>query len=243
MSSTPLTPSLVCIGPHNYTEEHLIPHLQKMLCPDFAASGACRCKTCRLIIERRSPYVTWIEPTNDYILEDLAPLFATVHYRLEEGAHHFFVLTQAERLSTVCANRLLKTLEEPPAGYHFIFLTQNYETLLPTVQSRCSLLFRAPEETTATHALILYFTDPDKRTDPMGFDSFLKSESFSPGDARLAVQQLAINVQQYNYKSPELIEEILEKAQRNFPQAGGTQHYLRWLFMMIHASEHREEQS
>ena len=43
----------------------------------------------------------------------------------------------AERMNTVAANTLLKTLEEPPGDLRFILATNAVHELLPTVRSRC----------------------------------------------------------------------------------------------------------
>lgn len=43
----------------------------------------------------------------------------------------------AERMNTVTANALLKTLEEPPGKVRFVLATQAAHQLLPTIRSRC----------------------------------------------------------------------------------------------------------
>ena len=43
----------------------------------------------------------------------------------------------AERMNTITANALLKTLEEPPGDVRFVLATEASHTLLPTIRSRC----------------------------------------------------------------------------------------------------------
>ena len=43
----------------------------------------------------------------------------------------------AERMNTITANALLKTLEEPPGDVRFVLATEAAHTLLPTIRSRC----------------------------------------------------------------------------------------------------------
>ena len=43
----------------------------------------------------------------------------------------------AERMNTITANTLLKTLEEPPGAVKFILATEAAHQLLPTIRSRC----------------------------------------------------------------------------------------------------------
>ena len=48
-----------------------------------------------------------------------------------------FVIEGAERMNDQAANRLLKTLEEPPAFAHLVLLTDRLQDVLPTIVSRC----------------------------------------------------------------------------------------------------------
>ncbi len=56
-----------------------------------------------------------------------------------------FVIEEAHRLGTAGSNALLKTLEEPPSHALFILITHRLGAILPTIQSRTTLLrFKAP---------------------------------------------------------------------------------------------------
>jgi DNA polymerase-3 subunit delta' len=54
-----------------------------------------------------------------------------------EGKQRVYIIEGAEQLSMEAANRLLKTLEEPPDHVTFILITVNAKLLLSTVISRC----------------------------------------------------------------------------------------------------------
>jgi len=47
------------------------------------------------------------------------------------------IIPNGERMNETAQNKLLKTLEEPTAGYVIIIMTENAEGLLQTVRSRC----------------------------------------------------------------------------------------------------------
>jgi len=47
------------------------------------------------------------------------------------------VIYPAERMNTISANTLLKTLEEPPGDVRFVLATEAAHALLPTIRSRC----------------------------------------------------------------------------------------------------------
>lgn len=193
------------------------------------------CHLCAGIANQQSPFVTWLAPSKEYVLKDLDVLFATIRFALEPKTEHFFVLQDAHLLSPTCANRLLKVLEEPPTGYSFILLTNNYQALLSTIQSRSTILFEAAHDAPPIHGLLAFFADPKKLTDPIGFDSAVKAAAPTISQIHLLVQQLAISIDYQSFRQPEELKALLDTAQRRLPQPGGGTHYLRWLYMEMHA--------
>lgn len=62
-----------------------------------------------------------------------------------EARRRVFVLDQADTLNDQAANKLLKTLEEPPDFVHLILVTDRPGDVLPTIASRCQAVrFEAP---------------------------------------------------------------------------------------------------
>ena len=61
-----------------------------------------------------------------------------------EGRGRLIIVRRAEELSVSAANALLKTLEEPPAGTHFVLLTSRGRELIDTIRSRTLLVRFAP---------------------------------------------------------------------------------------------------
>ena len=58
--------------------------------------------------------------------------------RIRSPQARILVIDNAHQLTLTAANKLLKTLEEPPGDRSFIFLLSNcYRQLLPTITSRC----------------------------------------------------------------------------------------------------------
>jgi DNA polymerase-3 subunit delta' len=56
-----------------------------------------------------------------------------------------FVIERVDQMHDNAANRMLKTLEEPPPFAHLLLLTDRPQDVLPTIQSRCQLVrFDAP---------------------------------------------------------------------------------------------------
>lgn len=129
-----ITPAHLWVGVH----DELIIETHRWLQEFLGACNACQvCNSCRAITQQQHHAVTWLSTASSYVLDDLQPVLHTISFALEKDQHHVFVIEHADRLSAACSNRLLKTIEEPPAGYHFIFLTERVDDLLPTLRSRC----------------------------------------------------------------------------------------------------------
>ncbi len=60
------------------------------------------------------------------------------------NCHRWILVEEAHRLNESSGNILLKTLEEPPPGTHFILVTHRPEALLQTIRSRCERIPFAP---------------------------------------------------------------------------------------------------
>ncbi len=58
--------------------------------------------------------------------------------------HRWIVVEDAHRLHGASANMLLKTLEEPPEGTHFLMVTHRPDAVLQTIRSRCERISFAP---------------------------------------------------------------------------------------------------
>ncbi|MFO0674581.1 MAG: DNA polymerase III subunit [Polyangiaceae bacterium] len=63
-------------------------------------------------------------------------VLARAAFAPHEGRAKVFIIRRAEELSTSAANALLKTLEEPGQRTHFILLSAQADSLLPTIRSR-----------------------------------------------------------------------------------------------------------
>lgn len=129
-----IPPAQLWIGNAELCTAQVVTFLQQYFC---AHKGCNVCATCRQISDQQHHSIHWLAPTNHYTLQDLASIPTTISYALESGSHHFFIITKADFLTAQCANSLLKSLEEPPMGYHFILLVQREDSLLPTIRSRC----------------------------------------------------------------------------------------------------------
>lgn len=71
-----------------------------------------------------------------------------------ESSRRVFVIEAAQRMNDQAANRMLKTLEEPPAFAHLILLAERRQDVLPTIASRCQAVRFDPLSSEAIKALL-----------------------------------------------------------------------------------------
>lgn len=86
---------------------------------------------------------------NSLKVEDARNLIASLSSRPLRSKVKIAAILQAEKLTTEAQNALLKTLEEPPEATVIILCATNSSTLLPTVISRCQIIYcekTAPEQ-------------------------------------------------------------------------------------------------
>jgi DNA polymerase-3 subunit delta' len=94
------------------------------------------------------PDLTWVSPSgaHEILVSDIAePVVAAAAKTPFEATRRVFVIERVDELGEEAANRMLKTLEEPPDYVHLILLTSRLAEVLPTIRSRCQLVrFDAP---------------------------------------------------------------------------------------------------
>ncbi|MEM7218911.1 MAG: hypothetical protein AAF515_11150 [Pseudomonadota bacterium] len=133
-----------------------VPHALIVQCPDgWAVERLAAAMTCDLLeIETRldvrefaHPDFVWLAPEEGSLQYKVAQLRAAIDFMqrtAQAGGRKVLVLSAAERLSVESANTLLKTLEEPPPGSHWLLLSESPGQLLATIRSRCQRLDATP---------------------------------------------------------------------------------------------------
>lgn len=116
-------------------------YAESLNCERFHDRNPCgTCASCRLIANGNHPDVQMISPTkrsSTISVKQIEELLPFAYMRPVRGTYKVFILSEADRLGLGAANKLLKTLEEPPPSTVFILVTERPESMLPTVVSRC----------------------------------------------------------------------------------------------------------
>jgi DNA polymerase-3 subunit delta' len=86
------------------------------------------------------PDLSWVTPSgaNEMLVGDIEEAVVAAATRTPfESSRRVFVIEAAQTMNDQAANRMLKTLEEPPDYVHLLLLTDRREDLLATIASRC----------------------------------------------------------------------------------------------------------
>jgi DNA polymerase-3 subunit delta' len=108
---------------------------------ELLAEGSSNPQRVRERVMRDShPDLTWVTPSGaaEMLVSDIEePVVAAATRTPFESARRVFVIESAEAMNDQAANRLLKTLEEPPSFAHLVLVTDRREDVLATIASRC----------------------------------------------------------------------------------------------------------
>ncbi len=169
--------SYLYIGRHEQVCDGVVNFLRNLFCKK---NNCMNCVDCNLILTKQHSSIIWFHPDNKYVLDDFDILFKSISFMLEENAKFFFIIDQAELLSVACSNALLKIIEEPPAGYHFIFIANHIQSVLSTIRSRSIIqTFYNKSSFIEDNVYARYFIE---KTDPQSFLSFLSKQVISEAE-------------------------------------------------------------
>jgi len=156
--------SLLLVGPDGVGKRRVAMELaQRELCFRRSACGQCQgCLMFKGALPVELPNLLRIAPEGKAGLirigairgDDLVEggVIQWAHRAPVPGCHRWILVEDAHRLNGASANMLLKTLEEPPPGTHFLLVTHRPEAMLQTIRSRCERIGFQPlsaEETWA----------------------------------------------------------------------------------------------
>lgn len=128
---------------------------QSLLCKESVDGQACEnCRACRLMQSGSHPDFILQPPTDRHgqpdrenglhRAEQAADIVRQALLHPMEGRYKVFLIQDAHRAHISFANKLLKTLEEPPPHVILCLTAQDRSALLPTIVSRCQVLALRP---------------------------------------------------------------------------------------------------
>ncbi len=127
---------------------------QALLCTDPAKRPCGVCRACQLMQHGNHPDLRIVQPLNKDGLVDRADGTLRVEQAAEiiheaalrpmESRYKVFFVQDFHNAHPTFANKLLKTLEEPPDSVILILTALDRESVLPTIVSRCQVLELRP---------------------------------------------------------------------------------------------------
>lgn len=235
-----ISPAQLLIGPHTL----LIEEAKKILKEQFCQHNSCNtCIVCKQIDEKQHHGAIWLEPEKQYTLEQLEPIFKQITFALEPDQHLFFIIQKAAFLTPVCSNSLLKSVEEPPPGYHFLFLTERIQQILPTIRSRCvSQLFYAEAEKKEQTFLDLFKGKP--KNNPSLFLKMITQENPNERDTIEYLDDLLlywtaegkkqlIDDKKEKYAVASQMIELIKKSFKKLPMPGSSKIFWRDFYLQV----------
>lgn len=151
---------------------------KKMLANLFAMTLLCetgdnepcgKCHSCKQAESGNHPDIIRVthEKPNRISVDDIrTQVNNTVDIKPYQGPYKVYIIPQADMMTPQAQNAILKTIEEPPSYAVFLLLTENAETLLPTINSRCVMLkLRNIKDTLIKKYLMENLEIPDYKAD------------------------------------------------------------------------------
>jgi DNA polymerase-3 subunit delta' len=97
----------------------------------------------RRAVDGVHPDLTWVRPSGaaEMLVADIEePVIGAATRTPFESRRRVFVIEGADTMNDQAANKMLKTLEEPPPFAHLVLLTDKPGNMLATILSRCQLV-------------------------------------------------------------------------------------------------------
>ena len=233
-SPATLPPAQLIIGQYDHALASIQQLLQKIFCNN---NGCNTCNNCMRIREKQHHAIMWFYPEKNYTIDQLDDLFSTLSLQLQPNELFFFVIQKADFLTAACANKLLKPMEEPPAGYHFILLAEHPEQILPTIKSRCIIhTLETQANVSISHPLFEVFTQ--KIIPSHEFSKILDGTNINERESIELLDQILnywMKAYQKNH-DPKIISliEKLHKAQLQPPMPGSNITFWRNVYLQTY---------
>jgi DNA polymerase III subunit delta' len=110
-----------------------------LLCEQIKDNVPCEtCRHCRRVDSGNHVNIQQVEPDGNVIkIDQIRDLISEMQMVGVEEGRKIYIIHDADKLNVSSANMLLKFLEEPDGEITAILLTEQIQSILPTIRSRC----------------------------------------------------------------------------------------------------------
>lgn len=176
---------------------------------------------------------------NQYLVEQMDEILKELCLAGQTREHcRAFIIYSAQALEQAAGNRLLKSLEEAPQNCLFLLVTDNPESILPTIISRCTrrIFNGQTNQESYTHPLINLFKQPLTINKLPELCQILE-QPLTPLDGINIYEQLRQYFWQQAIESPSdtntKINKNLASVTANSLKLAHSNHFWRQLFLII----------
>ena len=102
-----------------------------------------QCTSCKQALNRNQPDIIYVQhekPGNISVDEIRKQVNNDIAIKPYSSERKIYIIDEAEKMNQQAQNAILKTIEEPPEYAIIFLLTENADSLLPTIRSRCVML-------------------------------------------------------------------------------------------------------
>ncbi|PKQ19482.1 MAG: DNA polymerase III subunit delta' [Actinobacteria bacterium HGW-Actinobacteria-6] len=170
-----------------------------LACAVYCEDGGCgSCSTCHRVLSGHHPDVHVVRPEGaaTYIVDQVREIIHDVNLKPVQASHKIYIIDEADRFNSESANAFLKTLEEPPDDVIIVLLTRSFETVLPTIASRCQVVRFRPVPPSVAAALLVerLGVDPSQAIAALAASGGVvpRAEELLRSPGRLAARELCL---------------------------------------------------
>lgn len=124
-----------------------------------------QCHSCKQAISNNHPDIKWItheKPSTIAVDEIREQINSDIAIKPYSSKYKIYIMDEAQKMNVQAQNALLKTIEEPPVYGIIILLTDNKDSFLQTILSRCVSLEMRP---IASDSIVKYLREEEKIPD------------------------------------------------------------------------------
>ena len=129
-----------------------------LLCENPADDACCQCHSCQQAISHNNPDIVYVthEKPNIISVDDIrSQINDDIVLKPYARPYKVYIVDEAEKMNQQAQNALLKTIEEPPSYAIIILLTNNANSFLQTIISRCVTIHMKPVDDSVIQKVLL----------------------------------------------------------------------------------------
>ncbi len=136
-----LAHTILLVGEDNFAMEKFCSLLVLSIMCESETKPCLECVACKKVMHNNNVDVAYYpKESKQMSVKEIEDFISCVYMAPYEASQHVFVLRDANQIDKNTQNKLLKILEEPPAGTYIILLASEEYNILPTIKSRARIV-------------------------------------------------------------------------------------------------------